>query len=154
MVDPGAFPRVAGVSQPADEAVALTILHVDDDPINSRVLAELLGALGHVSVPANSAGRALELAAVGRFDAVLLDIHMPGMSGAEAVGRLRALAGLWAVLPIIAVTGDVAGYTAARCKQLGFSGQLEKPLSIRALRDGLAKAMANQPGRRNVSAGR
>ena len=66
----------------------LVILHVDDDPMNLRVVEEILGAFNHTAVKTTSGAEALTLLADQPFDVVLMDIHMPGMSGIEAVAKL------------------------------------------------------------------
>ncbi|HEV7385730.1 MAG TPA: response regulator, partial [Phenylobacterium sp.] len=72
---------------------SLVVLHVDDDPMNLRVVEEILTAFNHRSVKAGSGAEALRHIAEQPFDVILMDIHMPGMSGVEAVERLRALPG-------------------------------------------------------------
>ena len=71
----------------------LKVLHVDDDPMNLRVVQEILGAFGHQAVMACSGQEALERLAVEDFDIMLLDIHMPGMTGLDVIARLRASQG-------------------------------------------------------------
>jgi CheY-like chemotaxis protein len=71
----------------------LAVLQVDDDPMNLRVVEEILTAFNHIAVKVTSGREALQLIAERRFDVVLMDIHMPGMTGIEAVERLRAAPG-------------------------------------------------------------
>ena len=71
---------------------SLAVLHVDDDPMNLRVVEEILGAFQHASVKVMSGAEALQMLAERPFDIVLMDIHMPGMTGIEAVERLRCWA--------------------------------------------------------------
>ena len=82
----------------------LRVLHVDDDPMNLRVVDEILGAFGHRAVAAASGEEALEQLGRETFDVVLLDIHMPGISGLEVVERLRASVGPERLTPVIALS--------------------------------------------------
>src|SRR5206468_9590536 len=80
----------------------LQILHVDDDPLNLRVVHDIMCAFGHVSFGATSGEAGLEQLGLRTFDLVLMDIHMPGMSGIEVVRRLRASVGPERLTPVIA----------------------------------------------------
>ena len=68
---------------------ALSVLHVDDDPVNLRVVEEILSAFGHRGVKALSGPEALEQMSRQAFDVVLMDIHMPEMGGIEVLKRIR-----------------------------------------------------------------
>ncbi len=118
----------------------LMVLHVDDDPINRRVLQELLHVLGHKGFEADCAGRALDLARLGTFDLLLMDLHMPGMNGVEAVRALRTASGPESAIPVVAVTADVVSLSLADCLELGFSGLLFKPVSLRSLKQEIGRA--------------
>ena len=79
--------RTAGEAKPAPEKRRLLI--VDDEPEVGRALARELGARYHVVVAATGA-EALELLLHDdRFDLVLVDVFMPGMSGAELYDALH-----------------------------------------------------------------
>jgi len=68
----------------------LRVLVVDDDPIILLNTAEVLADMGHEVVEAQSGLRAIEIAKDTRFDLVISDFSMPGMSGAELIERLRS----------------------------------------------------------------
>jgi len=81
----------------ADPSGALTIagiggeiLVVDDDPGNRELLTRRLARGGYVSVAVDSGEKALALLAERRFDLILLDQMMPGLSGLEVLQRLKA----------------------------------------------------------------
>jgi CheY-like chemotaxis protein len=67
-----------------------TILVADDDPSNRLLLATILEARQHVVLEAAAGEEALALAVQQRLDLVVLDLHMPGIHGADLVRRLRA----------------------------------------------------------------
>ncbi|MCR4304058.1 MAG: response regulator [Gallionella sp.] len=83
------------MSQTTEQARQATILIVDDDVRNSRLLEAQLHAEGHRTLYATSGEAALELMKTELPDLILLDVMMPGMSGFELAVRLK----LDAVLP-------------------------------------------------------
>jgi CheY-like chemotaxis protein len=91
--------QVAGPESPR-----LHVLHVDDDPMNLRVVHDILLAFGHVPYQAGSGEEAMTHLGSRIFDIVLMDIHMPGMGGIEVVRRLRASLGPERRTPVIAPT--------------------------------------------------
>ncbi|MEK7206045.1 MAG: response regulator, partial [candidate division NC10 bacterium] len=82
----------------------LRILVVDDEPTVLEALEALLTREGHQVVCAQDGEEALQRAAEERPDIILLDLHLPGLSGFEVVNRLRQTAGL-AQVPVIAFSG-------------------------------------------------
>jgi CheY-like chemotaxis protein len=118
----------------------LVVLHVDDDPMNLRVVEEILTAFHHTSVKAASGAEALELVAERPFDVILMDIHMPGMSGIEAVERLRALPGPEHDTPIIALTADVVSRHPSEYRALGFNDFVAKPILVSGLLEAIKRA--------------
>ena len=101
------------------------LLVVDDNGTNLRILEHQLGAAGAEAVLATDGQEALEIAARdGRFDACLLDLHMPGMDGDELAGRLRALPGL-AGVPLVLLSSSTALEPARRAV---FAARLHKPV--------------------------
>ncbi|MBU1376425.1 MAG: response regulator [Alphaproteobacteria bacterium] len=111
----------------------LKVLHVDDDPMNLRVVQEILGAFGHQAVMACSGKEALERLACEAFDIMLLDIHMPGMTGIEVIERLRASTGPERSVPVIALTADVYSRRPAEYVALGFNDFVSKPILVSGL---------------------
>mgnify|MGYP001604948804 FL=1 len=123
----------------------LVILHVDDDPMNLRVVEEILTAFHHVAVKAASGADALQLLAERPFDVVLMDIHMPGMSGIEAVERLRALPGPARDTPVIALTADIISRHPSEYRALGFNDFIAKPILVSGLLDAIKRAAEPPP---------
>ena len=112
---------------------ALTVLHVDDDPVNLRVVEEILTAFGHRAVKAISGAEALDQVAHQAFDVILMDIHMPEMSGIEVMRRIRERPGPEHETPIIALTADILSREPAEYLALGFSGFVPKPVMVQGL---------------------
>jgi CheY-like chemotaxis protein len=128
----------------------LVILHVDDDPMNLRVVEEILGAFKHTAVKTTSGAEALTLLADQPFDVVLMDIHMPGMSGIEAVAKLRESPGPERNVPVIALTADVFTRRPEDYRALGFNDFVSKPILVSGLLDAIKRAA--EPPKDKVSA--
>jgi signal transduction histidine kinase/DNA-binding response OmpR family regulator len=82
----------------------LRILVVDDEPVVLEALEALLRQEGHQVLTAPDGGGAIRLAQAERPDIILLDLHLPGLSGFEVVNRLRQMPEL-AAIPVIAFSG-------------------------------------------------
>ncbi|WP_144173781.1 ATP-binding protein [Pseudomonas sp. Kh13] len=128
-------------SSPAPSPLAsLDILVVEDVALNREVAGGLLLRDGHRVSFAEDAGQALQACAQRRFDLILLDVQLPGMSGVELCRQLRATPGPNRHSRILALTagvqpGQVPGYLDA-----GMQGVLAKPLRLDNLRQALAEA--------------
>ena len=116
------------------------ILVVDDGPMNRALLCHQLARLGLVAHAVEDAGAALAALARDRYAVVLMDCMMPGIDGAEACRRLRALeqASGAARTPVLALSAARGDDARARCLAAGMDGYLEKPLSLAALAAALA----------------
>ena len=122
----------------------LKVLHVDDDPMNLRVVQEILGAFGHQAVMACSGSEALERLSVEAFDLMLLDIHMPGMTGVEVIERLRAANGPERSVPAIALTADIYSRRPAEYLALGFNDFVSKPILVANLMASIRRCTAGR----------
>ena len=118
----------------------LAVLHVDDDPMNLRVVEEILIAFNHIAVKVTSGREALAMIAERHFDVVLMDIHMPGMTGIEAVERLRAAPGPERGVPVIALTADVFSRRPEEYRALGFNDFVSKPILVADLLTAIKRA--------------
>lgn len=121
----------AGMNKP------LSILVVDDDPMNLQVAEVILKSAGHtVSVAYNGAEAVERCIDRGqRFDLILMDLNMPVMSGLEATKRLRAHDALEST-PIVFVTGS--GDFLQQAMAAGADRYFTKPFRRRQLLDFLA----------------
>ena len=127
----------------AAEGTSLSILAVDDNPVNLSVLDHLLRAVGHQVTTASDGTEALEALAARAFDLVLMDIQMPGMSGPQVVERLRQLAGLNQATPVIALTADALSGGRDRYLALGFCDYVTKPIEAAVLLTAIAGAVSD-----------
>ncbi|WP_437641679.1 response regulator [Sorangium sp. So ce854] len=105
------------------------ILVVDDSRGNRDVLCRVLQNNGFRAVPAEDGPRALGLAARERFDAVLLDVNMPGISGLGVLSALRQSRSA-AELPVIMVTTRGASEDVVESLRLGANDHVTKPIDF------------------------
>lgn len=101
------------------------ILVVDDNPVNLAMIEKMLECEYHV-IAANSGIRALRFLEKHTADLILLDVEMPGMSGIDILGRIRALP-QHRELPVILLTARKDGATVAKGFKLGILDYITKP---------------------------
>jgi two-component system sensor histidine kinase BarA len=106
----------------------LRILVADDNPINQKLTRVLLEAQGVLVSTAANGYEALALAQNQAFDLILMDVHMPKMSGLEATRRIRYSNGPNVRTPIVAVTADVLPDNHRRIFTAGMNEILLKPV--------------------------
>jgi CheY-like chemotaxis protein len=94
----------ASALEPATALPAVTILIVDDEPLNRKLLETQLQPEGYVTVSVATGEEALASIAVRSPDLILLDVMMPGMDGYEVARTLKASPAT-SNIPIILVTG-------------------------------------------------
>jgi PAS domain S-box-containing protein len=116
------------------------VLVVDDEEALVRLTTENLVDLGYVPVGFTSSTAALEAfqAHPERFDAVITDERMPGMSGTALIREIRHID---ATLPALLVSGYIGGDLTARAKAAGAGDVLKKPMSMRTLATSLARVL-------------
>ncbi len=124
------------------------LLLAEDDPVNAMIAKTVLKKLGADVDHVESGRAAVELAATGRFDAALLDLRMPEMSGLEAAAAIRTLPSA-AALPLIALTANATEADRTACLAAGMDAFMTKPLDPVALADRLTALCAPQ-NRANV----
>ena len=116
----------------------LHILGVEDNPFGRVVLNTILTELGHQAEFIGRGEAAIERIEQGGFDAVLMDMVLPGIDGVEAIRRIRALSSPLGSMAIIGVSGR--GEDEAPARAAGADGFLLKPVSPRALATALLEA--------------
>jgi CheY-like chemotaxis protein/nitrogen-specific signal transduction histidine kinase len=121
-----------------DETRSLRVLSVEDNPFGRVVLNAILTELGHQAEFIGRGEAAPERIAQGGFDAVLMDMVLPGINGIEAIRRIRALASPLGRIAIIGVSGR--GDDEAASRAAGANAFLVKPVSPRALATALLEA--------------
>jgi two-component system cell cycle response regulator DivK len=108
------------------------ILVVEDNPLNLKLVRDVLQVAGYVVVEARSGEEGLAIAAEQPPDLVLMDLQLPGIDGTETMLRMRQ-DGLEPRVPVVAVTAFAMTADRERASVAGFDGYVEKPISVRAL---------------------
>ncbi len=116
-----------------------TLLVIEDNEINRRVLQGVLEKSGHRVMTSDNGESAVELCAMNNFDAVFLDINLTGMSGLETARTIRAMPERRkAEIPIIAITGNVSDNDIAQIMAASFNDYIAKPVDFDRLLQMLA----------------
>jgi len=151
---PGAVPDAA----PAENVIAfanpflrhrarvrsLSVLVADDNAANRMVVQRLLQKAGHRPVCVESGLKVLDLLAAADYDAVIVDLHMPEISGLDLLKQLRVMeAGGGPRTPVLVLSADVTPDAIQACERAGARAFLAKPVSTTRLLDTLADIAAN-----------
>lgn len=156
------FPGVDDLSESSSAALSsssipqfrkkLSILVVDDNGINQKVLSSMIERYNHSVKTASNGQEALDRVSTDLFDLIFMDIELPDMNGLDVTRHIRDLpVPRKANTPIVALTGNVASEDVKACFEAGMNDFLGKPISPEKLQDILLKAdrqgkFANQPG--------
>lgn len=116
---------------------------VDDDESIRNALRRLIRAAGFEVETFASGGEFLSSVEGHASDCVVLDLHMPGMSGFELQIRLKQTRSL---VPVVVITGDDTPAARNRVLSAGASAILRKPVDDEVLLDAIASAIASAKG--------
>ena len=105
------------------------VLVAEDNEKNMKLFRDVLEAKGYRPLAATSGEEAVELASEHAPALVLMDVQLPGMSGLEALGRLREDART-ASIPVVALTAQAMRGDRERFLEAGFDGYISKPVNI------------------------
>ncbi|MEO6248017.1 MAG: ATP-binding protein [Sphingomicrobium sp.] len=124
---------------------ALTILVVEDVPVNQELAAALLTRKGHSVVIANNGKEAIVAIQQGEFNLILMDIQMPVMDGITATRLIRLLPGRTGTTPIVALSANVMADQIDTFREAGMNDHIAKPIRLRDLDEAIARnARGNQ----------
>jgi two-component system cell cycle response regulator DivK len=108
------------------------VLVVEDNEKSMKLFRDVLQATGHDTLEARSGEQAVELALAHRPALVLMDVHLPGIDGVEALSRLRGDERT-AAIPVLALTAQAMEGDRERFLEAGFDGYLSKPVDVTEL---------------------
>ena len=119
-----------------------TLLYVEDNPANLMLVEDLIARRSDLHLlSAQDGNLGVVLARTYRPDVILMDIHLPGISGIEALKILRADA-TTAHIPVIAVSANAMPGDIRKGLEAGFFRYLTKPLKVNEFMDALDAALS------------
>lgn len=158
----GARFRLSVLLEPADAPAlrpvgpsisGLRVLVVDDHVVNRRAVELILQPFGVEATLAESGEEALELLGSEVFDAVLMDVYMPGLDGRETTRRLRGSASPNRDAPVIAVTASATVKDWEACTAAGMNAHVAKPIDPTELFTALSQVLAARDDAGRAEAG-
>ncbi len=127
-----------------EDHIDLHILLAEDNPVNKKVVSQMLKKLGYRADVASDGTEVLLALEKQRYDLVLMDIQMPEMDGLEAACRIRKRWPAAEQPRIIALTAYALEGDRERCLESGMDGYISKPVRLEDLREALTKCMENR----------
>jgi signal transduction histidine kinase/CheY-like chemotaxis protein len=129
-----------------EDGRALSVLVVEDHPVNRMILEAWMGSAGHASATAENGQVAIEAAGEQRFDLIIMDVNMPVMDGLTATRAIRAGDGPNNDTPIVVLSASARSEDHAAGLDAGADAYLNKPIDFAAL----AKVMNRVGGGRSA----
>lgn len=126
---------------------SLTVLVIEDDEINRLVCTRYLALSGHHPLAAAEPRQVFQLMAHTPHmpDAILLDMHLAGISGMELLARIRAERAGWRQIPVVAMSADVSGAAQRQAAAGGVDVFLPKPFGASQLEAALDAVVTKRP---------
>ena len=124
-------------------------LVAEDEDANMEVLCGYLEKMGIAADKTYDGDEVLEIFRQSEefyYDVILMDVHMPGISGYEAVGKIRSMGRNDSGLPIIAVTADILDKQIVEEMSVKVNGYLVKPYRIEDIRSVLLQISGSWKG--------
>ena len=123
---------------------SLSIIVADDHAATRMVMQRLLQKAGHRATCVEGGEEVLDLLAAADYDAVIVDLHMPGLSGIDLMQQLRVMeAGGGRRTPVLVLSADVTPEAIQACERAGARAFMAKPVSTERLLDALAGIATN-----------
>lgn len=119
------------------------VLIVEDNEKNLKLVRDILQVKGFKTLEAGTAEDGIALAGAHKPDLILMDIHLPGMNGIDALRVLRADAAT-AAIPVIAVTASVMQQDRKLITDAGFDGYVGKPINLKEFLDAVNGILARK----------
>jgi two-component system sensor histidine kinase RpfC len=124
----------------------MRLLIGDDQPANLLVLRRLLEKAGHAALLVDDGDAALDALAQESFDAVIIDLHMPKVSGIDVIKQARIMEAGRAGTPFVVLSADATADAIHEASLAGARVFLTKPVAARPLLDALADIASAEPG--------
>ncbi|MBI3777825.1 MAG: response regulator [Gammaproteobacteria bacterium] len=116
------------------------LLLVEDSPVNREIMLNMLSRIGYAADVAENGRAAVEAVRHKSYGLIFMDLHLPDISGVQAIESIRALSGTVAKTPIIVLTAGATDDEIQRCRALDVRDFLTKPVDTGVLADTLKSA--------------
>lgn len=123
----------APIAAEVEDGRSLSVLVVEDHPVNRMILEAWMSSAGHTSSTAENGQIALDMAAGQRFDLIVMDVNMPVMDGLTATRGIRAGGGVNAETPIVVLSASARTEDHEAGLEAGADAYLNKPIDFAAL---------------------
>ena len=130
---------VEEITAEVEDGRQMSVLIVEDHPVNRMILEAWMSSAGHVSTTAENGQLALDACAEQPFDLIIMDVNMPVMDGLTATRHIRDGNGINAGTPIVVLSASARSEDHAAGLEAGADAYLNKPIDFVAL----AKMMAH-----------
>lgn len=140
------YPRLPGATTSTQKTVhtAPRILVVDDEPVNRHLTVSWLEARNFECDFENDGEHALSRVLTKKYDAVLCDLHLPGMSGISLVKAIRSQLNHAERIPVFALSADTAQEIQQQAMDAGFDAVFAKPMPMAAV-EALLSRLPSRP---------
>jgi CheY-like chemotaxis protein len=119
---------------------SLNILVAEDNQVNQKIAAAMLGKMGHRVTLAVNGAEAVAKWGEGNFDLIFMDMQMPEMDGLEATRQIRSQEDAKGRhIAIIAMTANAMSGDRERCVASGMDDYVSKPISRRSLEEAIER---------------
>jgi signal transduction histidine kinase/CheY-like chemotaxis protein len=144
VADLAAAADAAAEAQSGDLLAGCRVLLAEDHPVNQRVVSLILEPTGVELTIVGDGEQAIEAEAAGRYDVILMDLHMPKVDGLSAIRAIRAAEAARGAppTPIVALTADALAEHVAATRAAGAEFHLAKPIRPDALMGVLVEALS------------
>ena len=136
-----------------EDGRALSVLVVEDHPVNRMILEAWMSSAGHTSSTAENGQIALEMATGQRFDLIIMDVNMPVMDGLTATRGIRAGDGANAETPIVVLSASARTEDHEAGLEAGADAYLNKPIDFAALARVMNEVGSGRAGLRSLVSG-
>ncbi len=126
----------------SDLPAGLKVLMADDAPANRELVRIILAGWDIELETVENGAEAVQAAAKGAHDLILMDVHMPVMDGMDATRAIRALPGAVGRVPVIALTANVQPVQVEACHAAGMDAHVGKPIQVGELIATMAQALS------------
>lgn len=137
---------VAPIDAQIEGGRQLSVLVVEDHPVNRMIIEAWMGSAGHATATAENGQIALDMAGTQRFDLILMDVNMPVMDGLTATRAIRESAGANRDTPIVVLSASARHEDHEAGLEAGADAYLNKPIDFVALAQVMNRVDAGRDG--------